>query len=314
LEVKKTLLLAVLVALSATGILAYVALASQSPSPANGQRTAGGASGDLLVENIQLPDAVLMGVHKGQKPIVAYMLVTYGPRHTTALAYAYAFMGIAEVSNCSLVAKANAMNATWSNSDFKVIRHDGRPVGLAMVFRLSGPLYIEYEDPSLGQSGYYEVNMTLVLMAIYHPGLEETIFATCGQNSSLVVYHVKGGLVLAAGFRLSGWPSEPSDTRLVMAFTIRLRAASWLGEGTDREKADVRWVVPFCGSTRPRLVTHRALIRGTFAFLPRAAIRNSTGGWEPARAACIYVVKGFTLRLAIIVPKADVVVWPAVRH
>ncbi len=310
-EVRKLLLLALLVGLTATGALAYVGMASSRPQqPASGGQA---NSGEVLVENIQFPGAVLSGIHRGGGPVVTYALTAYGPGHTTVLAYTVVFAGVAEVANRALVARAAVLNATWSNSDFRVIRHDGKPVGLAMLFRLEEPIYIEYANSS-GQSGYYEVNMTVAIMAFYHPGLRETIMAVCGQNRSLVVYQVEGGIILAVAFRISGWPSEPSGTRLLAAFGVRLRAAAWLGEGKDKEKAAVKWVVPFCGSTRPRLVRDKALIRGVFAFLPRAAIANETGGWEPVRAACLYVVKGFVLKVAIAVPKASDVIYPAVRQ
>jgi len=310
-ELRKVLPVLLIVAITTTGLLTYIALASgDSPSgQSNGHRS---GRSEVLVETVQLPGAVLVGAHRGEGPAVLYAYVAYGQRHTTILAYAFRFLGIAEVHNRSLVARAGALNTTWANSDFKFIRHEGRPIGLVMFFRAEGPIYISYQEPYEEYSGYYEVNITLALAAIYHPRLKETVFARLvnGDNSSLLVYDIRGGIVLLAGFKVEGWPDVgPEEGHLALAFAIRLRARSWIGEGTDREKARVVWVSPFCGSTRPKLVGRKCLIRGTFAF-PNEALVRTDEGWAEAHAYCLYAVRGFTLALAIAVPKADAVASP----
>jgi len=303
-------ILATVLALSllAIGSTTYVAFAANP---------AGGAGDEKpLIENIKFADAVLVGAHKSSMPAVVYGLVAYGPRHTTILAYGFAFVGIAEVSNETLVASAGARNTTWANSDFHIIEHDGRPIGLAMGFRNEGPLYVEFAE-GYGESGYYDMNITVVLMAFYHPRLEETILARVGSgdnSTALVAYDVRGGVVLAAAFKIEGWPSEIEGTRLVVGFGVLLRAFSWLETREGRIKADVVAVSPFCGSTRPRLERESGLIRGTFAFVNKAIVKNGDGKPEIARAFCLYQVRGWLLKLGIIVPKADVVGYPARRR
>lgn len=300
---KKALAIIIALSLLAVGSTSYVALAT-SPAP---------ASDELLVENVKFDNAVLVGAHKGDLALVAYGLIAYGRAHTTILAYAFAFVGIAEAQNETVVAYARAGNTTWANSDFHVIEQDGRPIGLAMGFRNSGPLYVEFSE-GYGESGYYDMNITVVLMAFYHPGLEETVLARVrrGDNStSLIAYDVHGGVILAAAFKVEGWPSELEGAHLVVGFAIYLKAFSWVGKGHVR--ANVVAVSPFCGSTRPRLERESGLIRGTFAFVNRAIVKNGDSEPEVVRAFCLYQVSGWLLKLGIIVPKADVVAYPARR-
>jgi len=324
-DVRKSLIALVLVALSLTGgLMAYTAVAGASagsapraPSPAQ----AGGNNKPALVENIRFDGAVLMGAYKGHMPAVLYTLIAYGREHTTVLAYLFAFRGIAETRNKTVVAFASARNATWAHSDFKVIRHRERPAGLAMGFKISGPIYVNYTDPSYGQSGYYDINITVVLMAFYHPRLGTTVMATYGegdlQNRSLVAYDVHGRVVLAAAFRISGWPTEAEGGHLLVGFTILLRAKAWLRtEEGFRTPVKVVWVSPFCASTRPRLQMRPGLIRGTFAFVNRAFVREegSEEGRQAVRTACLYQARGWLLKLSIVVPKEDVVLYPALRR
>ncbi|RLI07739.1 hypothetical protein DRO32_03395 [Candidatus Bathyarchaeota archaeon] len=307
-EARKLLPLLAALVMVASGSLIYVSLAQ-------GSATASGiAEQDVLVESIRVPGAIVMGIHRGDGPSVLYVLVDQGDEYTTVLAYSFRFLGIAEIHNRSLVAKAGALNTSWACSDFKIIRHRGRPIGLLMAFRSQGPIYVSYEEPYADSSGYYEVNMTVVLAAIYHPRLGESILARFGGgNGSLVSYDVVGGLVLIAGFKVEGWPDAgPGEGHLLMAFSIRLRARCWEKDGSEGEAGRVIWVSPFCGYTRPRLVGRRALVRGVFAFSGRAAV-SSGEGWEGVRAYCVYVVKGFRLYLAIAVPKAGAVRYPAPR-
>jgi len=321
-DVQKSLIAIVLVVLSLTGgLMAYTAVAGASagstpgaPSPAQ----AGGKNKPALVENIRFDGAVLMGAYKGRMPAVLYTLIAYGREHTTTLAYFFAFRGIAETRNKTVVAFASAKNATWVHSDFRVIRRQGRPIGLAMGFKISGPIYVNYTDPSYGQSGYYDINITVALMAFYHPRLGTTVMATYGegglQNRSLVAYDVHGRVVLAAAFRISGWPTEAEGGHLLVGFTILLRAKAWLHtEEGFRTPVKVAWVSPFCASTRPRLQMRPGLIRGTFAFAGKALVWDEEGR-QAVRTACLYQARGWLLKLSIVVPKEDIVLYPALRR
>jgi len=323
-DVRKSIIALVLVALSLSGgMMAYAAVAgaggstspTASPAPAGPQDGARGA----LVESIRLRGAVLFGAHKGRMPAVLYTLVAYGREHTTALAYLFAFVGVAEARNKTVVAFASARNITWVHTDFRVIRRQGRPVGLAMGFKSTGQVYVNYTDPSYGQSGYYDINITVALMAFYHPRLGTTVMAIYGeggpQNRSLVAYDVHGRVVLAAAFRISGWPTEAEGGHLLAGFVIGLRAKAWLHtEEGFRTPVKVAWVSPFCGSTRPRLQVKPGLIRGTFAFANKALVWDESGERQAVGAACLYQVRGWLLKLAIIVPKESIVVYPALRR
>ena len=313
--VQKSLIALVLTALAISGVGAYAMVANASSPEA---KAVAPAEEGALVENIRFDNAVLFGVHKGDLPAVLYGLVSYDDEHTTALVYVFLFAGIAEVGNRSLIAYATCRNTTWANTDFHIIKHKGRPVGLLMGFRNEGPLYVEFTNSSYGESGYYNVSIRIALIALYSPRLKETVFATyrTGENSSSwVVYDVKGGVVLAAGFRVEGWPLSSEDSFLAAGFWIYLRGRAWLDTEEGRTKANVRWVVPFCGRSRPRLQARSGLVRGTFLFVNRAVIREN-GSEEPevVRAYCLYMIRGHLLRLAIVVPGADVVRYPALRR
>ncbi len=315
-RVRHLLLALVLAGLSIAGFTAYATMYAPAAADQGGQEQPGQGK-ELLVENVEFENAVLMGAHRGQAPGVLYTLTVHGPRHTTILAYAFVFTGIAELANRTPIAIAKANSTTWAHTDFHVIRRDGRPVGLAMAFKNKEPIYIEYKDPSYGESGYYNVSIAFVLMAFYHPRLRETVMAVHGAtvegNATFVSYSVHGGVILAAAFRVKGWPSGPEGTRLAVGFHITLRAAAWLydrdGEGI---RARVKWVAPFCGSTRPRLQRTSGLIRRAFAFKNTAIVREGDNR-TVVRAFCVYQVKGRLLRLAIVVPKAEVVAYPALR-
>ena len=310
-QARKALLALAVLSLLAFGSTAYIAFAAE-PGPV----PPGPRDPELLTDNIRFDGAVLVGAHKGDMAAVIYALVAYGPRHTTVLAYLFAFVGVAEVRNETVIASAKASNTTWANTDFRTIERDGRPIGLAMGFRNEGPIYIEYTSEDYGQSGYYNVSITVVLTAFYHPRLKETVLARLGGggNSSLVAYDVHGGVVLAAAFKIEGWPEGPEDTRLVVGFWVVLRAFSWIETRAGRTRAQVIGVSPFCGSTRPRLERESGLIRGTFAFVNRAVIKEGDAGPEAVRAFCLYQVKGWLLKLGVIVPSADVVAYPAVKR
>ena len=316
-ELRKTLIVLVLATLSLSGVIAYTASASVGPAhePAS-PAPADGRARNVLVESLRFPGAILLGAHRGQLPAALYALVAYGRHHTTALAYVFAFVGVAELQNRSVVAVASARNMTWAHTDFKIIRYKGHPIGLAMAFRTRGPIYINYTDPAYGESGYYDVNITVVLTALYNPRGGEAIMAIYGTgglaNRSLVAYDVHGGIVLLAGFKIEGWPGE--DGHLAVGFLVFLRARAWLHtEEGHRTSSRVVWVSPFCGSSRPKLMTRSGLVRGVFAFINRAILMGQEGR-HLARAACLYVIRGWLLRLAVIVPKADVVAYPALRR
>ncbi|GEM_PF-3547689 len=315
---RKALLVALLVAASiAASSIAYTTLAASASSNSASAGSGGQGQGEVLVETLEFPGAVLMGAYKGEKPAVLYSLMVYGPRHTTILAFAFVFTGIAEVQNRTPIAVARPADTAWAHSDFRVIKHDGRPVGLAMGFRNTEPVYIEYKGEASGQSGYYNVSITVVLMAFYCPRLHETVvasYAAEGGNRTLVAYRLNGGVLLVAAFRIADWPGGTEGSRLLVGFSVLLRAAAWLhddeGEGV---RAKVSWVAPFCGSTRPRLQRESGLIRRSFAFKDKAIVREGDGEPKAVKAFCLYAVRGWLLKLAIVVPKADVVRYPAFR-
>ena len=314
-RIRYALIALVLIGLSVAGFTAYATM--YAPTTQAAQDNSERPRGELLVENIEFENAVLMGAHRGQMPGVLYTLTAHGPRHTTILAYTFIFTGIVELADRTPIAIARVNSTEWAHTDFRVIRYEGRPIGLAMAFRNKGPLYIEYLDASYGQSGYYNVSVTVILMAFYHPRLRSTVMAVHGAavegNRTFITYPVHGGVVLAAAFRVANWPSEPEGTRLAVGFRIGLHATAWLytrdGEGI---RAHVKWVAPFCGSTRMRLQKEKGLIRRVFAFGNRALVRVGENR-TIARAFCTYQVKGWVLKLAIVVPKADVVLYAPAR-